>query len=119
MQMSSNTTVTELLSSGAFIEGSRGESLTDLIAVGNDREWIHDLPVSKLIERDAIIYLPNGMNLSRKGYSVALKNDFENCPSLEFDNSESGFSHLSDAMNQAANIPMTTIGTFAQEAACA
>lgn len=119
MQMNSHTTVTQLLSSGAFIEGSNGESLTDLISVGFDDNWVHDLTVSKLIERDAVIYFPNGFNISRRGCNVALKNDFESSPEFEFDNSELGFSCLSDAMNNSSNFPMHTIGNFRQEAAFA
>lgn len=119
MRMNSNTTVTELLSSGAFIEGSHGESLTDLISVGSNKEWIHDLPVSKLIERDAVIYLANGMSVFRSGCNIALKNDFDGSPVIEFDNSESGFRHLSEAIDRPINSHLFTIGDFHQSAVCA
>lgn len=119
MQMNSNTTVTDLLFSGAFIEGANGESLTDLISVGRDRDWVHDLPISKLIERDAVVYLPNGMNISRSGYNVALKDDNARMPTVEFDNSDIGFRRLAETINHTKVNPALTIGQFQQEVAFA
>lgn len=119
MQMNSQTTVTELLSSGAFIEGSHGESLTDLMSVGNDKEWIHDLPVSKLIEKNAIIYLRNGMSLSRKGCGLSLKNDFSSSPTIEVDNSDSGFKFISRILSKKSENSLPTIKELREDFAFA
>lgn len=119
MQMNSKTTVTDLLFSGAYIEGAHGQSLAEIMSVGLDENWIHDLPVSKLIEKDAIVYLPNGLNLSRKGHKVALNDDFGRSPTVEFDNSETGFKHLSSFMNRPPANIAHTIGHFSCESVLA
>lgn len=119
MQMNARTTVTELLSSGAFIEGSRGESLTDLMAVGNDKEWIHDLPLSKLIEKNAVIHLHNGLSLSKRGCSLTLKNDFSGSPTIEIDNSDSGFKFLSGILSQKTEKSFQMVRELRQDIAFA
>ena len=98
MLINSQTTVTDLLSFGAFIDGPYKSSFLDLISVNDDRNWIHDMSISKLIEKDATIHLANGFSITRKGCGVLLQNEFKNDTFLEFENSDIGFRHLSETL---------------------
>lgn len=114
--MNSRTTVTELLSNGAFIEGANGESLSELLSVGNNSEWLHDLPVSKLIERNAIIGLPNGINISRKGSRVLITSSEKRKTLGVFANSSEVFSQLSDIIDVSIS-PINTADIYPVEMA--
>lgn len=95
MLVNSKTTVTELLANGAFIEGSNGESLSDLISIGGNKACLYDLTVSKLIDKNAVIGLPNGMNISKIDSQVVLSS-----PNQEATIDEFGyFQKLSDDLN--------------------
>lgn len=101
------TTTTDLLASGASVEGSAGESLTELMAVTKiDREWIHDLPVQTLLARDAVINLSNGLSLRRNGFNVDLMDDFDNELIGTFDMTDEGFAEMSDAVFMADMSPV-------------
>lgn len=102
------TTTTELLSSGASVEGSRGESLTDMMRVVSvDREWIHDLPVQSLLARDAVISLSNGLSLRRDGFNVVLKDDFDGEVIGTFSMTDEGFVEMSESIFMADMSPVS------------
>lgn len=102
MLLTKMTTVTELLSSGAFVEGSRGESLTQMMSVISiDREWIHDLPLVSLLKKGAVVSLKSGLSLHRYGDNVALHDDFDNEIISVFEMTDEGFAELSEAIFMA------------------
>lgn len=120
MLLTKMTTVTELLASGASIEGARGESLSQLMSVVSiDSEWVHDLPVISLMKKDSVIRLKSGLSVQRCGDKVALHDDLDREVISVYEMTDEGFAEMSDTLIMADMSPAVHAASASQHFAFA